>query len=408
MSDAQKQYMLNRKKYARPQALLFSQHPGKVVDGFLVPRGQGDDDIGREHGTSAIIDDTLNPAEWIPGYAVNDYGPDLIVTSDDNREPISMDYTRIETRKRMINGRMRSVYVADKLKIEHKILYYQNKFKEGVIDNFIDSYLNGETPIPCVQCNKTVKFTDLFEEAKRLNADALVTGHYVKSITEKDNTDMYRGIDLNRDQSYFLFNTTKDQLNFLRFPLGNLLKDETRNIARELDLNVADKPDSQDICFVPNGDYASVIEKFRPNSFSKGNIKNMNGEVIGVHDGIINYTIGQRKGIGVSDKNPLYVVKIIADKNEIIVGAKEHLVKTKINLKDLNIITNDQNDFKNELFVKVRSTGRLIKAKIDINDTNANVNLLEEEHGIAPGQACVFYAKNNNGYKVLGGGWIKS
>ena len=238
--------------------------------------------------------------------------------------------------------------VADKLKIEHKILYYQNKFKEGVIDNFIDSYLNGETPIPCVQCNKTVKFTDLFEESKRLNADALVTGHYVKSITEKDNTDMYRGIDLNRDQSYFLFNTTKDQLNFLRFPLGNLLKDETRNIARELDLNVADKPDSQDICFVPNGDYASVIEKFRPNSFSKGNIKNMNGEVIGVHDGIINYTIGQRKGIGVSDKKPLYVVKIIADKNEIIVGAKEHLVKTKINLKDLNIITNDQNDFTKE------------------------------------------------------------
>ena len=262
--------------------------------------------------------------------------------------------------------------VADKLKIEHKILYYQTKFKEGVIDNFIDSYLNGETPIPCVQCNKTVKFTDLFKEAKNLNADALVTGHYVKSVTSKNNTEMYRGLDLNRDQSYFLFNTTKeqlnflrfplggllkdetrkiareldlnrdqsyflfnttkDQLNFLRFPLGNLLKDETRNIARELDLNVADKPDSQDICFVPNGDYAAVIEKFRPNSFSKGNIKNMHGEVIGVHDGIINYTIGQRKGIGISDPNPLYVVKIIADKNEIIVGAKEYLVKTKINL----------------------------------------------------------------------------
>jgi len=296
--------------------------------------------------------------------------------------------------------------VADKLKIEHKILYYQNKFKEGVIDNFIDSYLNGETPIPCVQCNKTVKFTDLFEEAKMLKADALVTGHYVKSITDKSNTDMYRGIDLNRDQSYFLFNTTKEQLNFLRFPLGNLLKDETRNIARELDLNVADKPDSQDICFVPNGDYASVIEKFRPNSFSKGNIKNMNGEVIGIHDGIINYTIGQRKGIGVSDKNPLYVVKIIADKNEIIVGAKKNLVKTKIDLKDLNIITNDKNDFKKELFVKVRSTGRLIKAKINIDNTTANVNLLEEEHGIAPGQACVFYSKNKIGYKVLGGGWI--
>jgi tRNA-specific 2-thiouridylase len=296
--------------------------------------------------------------------------------------------------------------VADKLNIEHKILYYQNKFKEGVIDNFIDSYLNGETPIPCVQCNQTVKFTDLFEEAKKLKADALVTGHYVKSITEGDNTEMYRGIDANRDQSYFLFNTTKDQLNFLRFPLGNLLKDETREIARKLDLNVADKPDSQDICFVPNGDYASVIEKFRPYSFSKGNIKNMKNEVIGVHDGIINYTIGQRKGIGISDEKPLYVVKIIADKNEIIVGAKEHLAKTQINLKDLNIITNNKDDFKKELFVKVRSTGKLIKAKIDINNTSANVNLLEEEHGIAPGQACVFYSENNLGYKVLGGGWI--
>ena len=298
--------------------------------------------------------------------------------------------------------------VADKLKIDHKILYYQDRFKEGVINNFIDSYLNGETPIPCVQCNQTVKFKDLFEEAKNLKADALVTGHYVKSITERNNTEMYRGIDLNRDQSYFLFNTTKDQLNFLRFPLGNLHKDETREIARKLDLNVADKPDSQDICFVPNGDYATVIEKFRPNSFSKGNIKNIEGDVIGVHDGIINYTIGQRKGIGISDKNPLYVVKIIADKNEIIVGAKKYLIKTEIKLKDLNIITNDQHDFEKELFVKVRSTGRLIKAKIKIKDSSANVNLLEEEHGIAPGQACVFYSKNNNGYKVLGGGWIKN
>ena len=296
--------------------------------------------------------------------------------------------------------------VADKLKIEHKILYYQDRFKEGVIDNFIDSYLNGETPIPCVQCNQTVKFTDLFKEAKNLKADALVTGHYVKSVTEGDNTEMYRGIDANRDQSYFLFNTTKEQLNFLRFPLGNLLKEETREIARKLDLNVADKPDSQDICFVPNGDYASVIEKFRPNSFSKGNIKNMKGEVIGVHDGIINYTIGQRKGIGISDEKPLYVVKIISDKNEIIVGVKKYLAKTKINLKNLNIITNDKNDFEKELFVKVRSTGKLIEAKININETSANVNLLEEEYGIAPGQACVFYSKDNRGYKVLGGGWI--
>ena len=234
--------------------------------------------------------------------------------------------------------------VADKLKIEHRILYYQDKFKKGVIDNFIDSYLKGETPIPCVTCNQTVKFTDLFQEAKNLNADALVTGHYVKSITNGDKTEMYRGIDLNRDQSYFLFNTTKEQLNFLRFPLGNLLKEETRSIAKDLELNVADKPDSQDICFVPNGDYASVIEKFKPNSFNKGNIKNIEGKVIGVHNGIINYTIGQRKGIKISDKNPLYVVKIIAEKNEIIVGSREHLIKKNIDLKDLNIITNNKNN----------------------------------------------------------------
>ena len=297
--------------------------------------------------------------------------------------------------------------VANKLGIEHKILYYQNKFKEGVIDNFIDSYLSGETPIPCVQCNQTVKFTDLFDEAKKLTADALVTGHYVKSITNKNQTEMYRGVDLNRDQSYFLFNTTKEQLNFLRFPLGNLQKKETRDIARNLDLNVADKPDSQDICFVPNGDYASVIEKFRPNSFSKGNIKDINGKVIGVHDGIINYTIGQRRGIKISDKKPLYVVKIDADKNEIIVGTKKHLIKKKIRLKNVNVITNNDKDFEKELFVKVRSTGKLLRAKVNLKDDFADVDLLEDEYGISPGQACVFYSKNANGDKVLGGGWIR-
>ena len=219
--------------------------------------------------------------------------------------------------------------VANKLDIEHKILYYQNKFKEGVIDNFVESYLKGETPIPCVQCNQTVKFKDLFEVSKDLKADALITGHYVKSITSNNSTNMYRAIDENRDQSYFLFNTTREQLDYLRFPLGGLLKDETRSIAKSLDLNVADKPDSQDICFVPNGDYASVIQKFRPDSFQKGNIKNLDGKVIGVHDGIINFTIGQRKGIKVSDKDPLYVIKINSEKNEIIVGPKEYLGKKK-------------------------------------------------------------------------------
>jgi tRNA-specific 2-thiouridylase len=228
--------------------------------------------------------------------------------------------------------------VANKLDIEHKILYFQDKFKQGVIDNFVESYLKGETPIPCVQCNQTVKFKDLFEVSKDLNADALVTGHYVKSITEKNTTNMYRAIDEKRDQSYFLFNTTREQLDYLRFPLGGMLKDKTREIAKNLDLNVADKPDSQDICFVPNGDYASVIQKFRPDSFQKGNIKNLNGEVVGVHDGIINFTIGQRKGIKVSDKEPLYVLKINSDKNEIIVGPKEKLGKQTISLKNINLL----------------------------------------------------------------------
>jgi tRNA-specific 2-thiouridylase len=298
--------------------------------------------------------------------------------------------------------------VADKLGIEHKILYYQNKFKQGVIDNFVDSYLKGETPIPCVQCNQTVKFKDLFEVSKDLKADAMITGHYVKSITLNNETSMYRAVDDNRDQSYFLFNTTKDQLNYLRFPLGGMLKDETRQIAKSLDLNVADKPDSQDICFVPNGDYASVIQKFRPESLKKGNIKDLDGKVIGVHDGIINFTIGQRKGIKVSNKNPLYVLKINSDKNEIIVGPRENLGKTNIILDNLNLLV-DEKELDKEIFVKVRSTGKLLKAKIILKNKNmAEVNLKISEDGISPGQACVFYKKDDFGYKVLGGGWIKS
>ena len=297
--------------------------------------------------------------------------------------------------------------VAQKLDIEHKILYYQNKFKEGVIDNFVDSYLKGETPIPCVQCNKTVKFKDLFEVAKDLKADALITGHYVKSITTDNQTNMYRAIDENRDQSYFLFNTSREQLNYLRFPLGGMLKDETRSIAKKLNLNVADKPDSQDICFVPNGDYASVIQKFRPDSFKKGNIKNLEGKVIGVHNGIINFTVGQRKGIKVSDKEALYVIKINADKNEIIVGPREELGKKTIQLNNLNILV-DNKEFDNEIFVKVRSTGKLLKGKVNLKqEKTAQVNLENYEDGISPGQACVFYNKDKFGFKVLGGGWIK-
>ena len=297
--------------------------------------------------------------------------------------------------------------VAQKLDIEHKILYYQNKFKKGVIDNFVESYLKGETPIPCVKCNQTVKFKDLFEVSKELKADALITGHYVKSITTENETNMYKAIDQNRDQSYFLFNTTREQLNYLRFPLGGLMKDETREIAKKLKLNVAEKPDSQDICFVPNGDYASVIQKFRPDSFKKGNIKNLDGKVIGVHDGIINFTIGQRKGTKVSDENPLYVLSIHANKNEIIVGPKEKLGKQNIFLKDVNILGN-KNEFNQNIFVKVRSTGKLLEADINFNhDATAEVKLTSPEDGISPGQACVFYNKDKIGFKVLGGGWIK-
>ncbi len=297
--------------------------------------------------------------------------------------------------------------VAQKLGIAHKILYYQDKFKNSVIDNFVNSYLNGETPIPCIQCNQSVKFNDLFYEAKKLKADALVTGHYVKSITKNNITNMYRAKDRNRDQSYFLFSTTRDQLNFLRFPLGSLDKSETREIAKKLELNVADKPDSQDICFVPNGDYASVIKKFRPDSYKKGNIKKQDGTVVGVHDGIINFTIGQRKGIKVADKEPLYVIEIDSIKNEIIIGPKNKLIKRLVKLKDLNLLYDEKKELEEEVFVKVRSTGKLIKAKVELINGNANVNLLEDEYGISPGQACVFYSKNSDGYKVLGGGWIK-
>ena len=295
--------------------------------------------------------------------------------------------------------------VADKLKIKHKILYYQNKFKEGVIDNFVDSYLKGETPVPCIQCNKTVKFNDLFNEAKKLNADALVTGHYVKSVTDNNITNMYRAIDENRDQSYFLFNTTREQLNFLRFPLGGMLKSETREIAKNLELNVADKPDSQDICFVPNGDYVSVISKLKPNSFKKGNIKDKSGKVLGVHDGIINFTIGQRRGIKIAAEEPLYVVDINPELNEIIVGTRKDLIKRHISLRDINLLC-EKKVFENEILVKIRSTGKLIKSKLILEKNDAKLELLEDEYGISPGQACVFYSKDKYGDKVLGGGWI--
>ncbi len=295
--------------------------------------------------------------------------------------------------------------VSEKIDINHKILFYQKKFKSEVIDSFIDSYAAGETPIPCVQCNQTVKFRDLFKYAKELKADALITGHYVSRVQKNGHAKLYRAKDQNRDQSYFLFNTTQEQLDYLRFPLGNIDKSETRSIAEKLKLNVATKPDSQDICFVPNGDYASVIKKYRPESFEPGKILNLEGKQIGEHEGIINYTIGQRKGIKIASNNPLYVVNIDAENNTIVVGTKDCLEVSRIKLRDLNIL-GSKKEFDEIINVKVRSTGRLLKAKIDISAKSADVEILDKETGISPGQACVFYSKDEVGDKVLGGGWI--
>ena len=295
--------------------------------------------------------------------------------------------------------------VSERINIEHEILYYQKKFKTEVIDSFIDSYVAGETPIPCVQCNQTVKFRDLFKYAKDLNADALITGHYVSRLKRNGHASMYRAKDHNRDQSYFLFSTTQEQLEYLRFPLGEIDKSETRSIAKKLNLNVADKPDSQDICFVPNGDYSSVIKRFRPESFMKGKIIDLSGKQIGEHQGIINYTIGQRKGIKISSDKPLYVININAENNTVIVGTKENLEIKEIQLRDLNILS-PKKEFDQIINIKVRSTGRFLKAKINFKNENVRVEILDKETGISPGQACVFYSKDEVGDKVLGGGWI--
>ena len=295
--------------------------------------------------------------------------------------------------------------VSETLGIDHKILYYQKKFKTDVIDSFIDSYVSGETPIPCVQCNQTVKFRDLFKFAKELKADALVTGHYVVRKEKNGKGKMYRAKDKDRDQSYFLFSTTQAQLDYLRFPLGSIDKLETRKIASKLNLSVAEKPDSQDICFVPGGDYASVIEKYKPQSFKKGDIFNLKGQKLGSHDGIINYTIGQRKGIKISSKDPLYVIDIRAKDNSIVVGPQDCLNVKKLYLRNINLLS-DHNSFNDNIFIKVRSTGKLLRAKLILKKDTGLVEILENEKGISPGQACVFYSRDKFGERVLGGGWI--
>jgi tRNA-specific 2-thiouridylase len=293
--------------------------------------------------------------------------------------------------------------VADKLGIPHYVLNYESLFKESVIEEFAASYARGETPLPCVRCNQSVKFKDLLKSSKELGAKKLVTGHYVQKISGENGAELHKGIDENKDQSYFLFATTNDQLDYIDFPLGSMSKEETREIARDLGLDVADKPDSQDICFVPNGDYREIIRKLRPNSFTKGKFIHVDGFELGEHDGIINYTVGQRKGLGIAYGKPIYVIKIDPETNTVYVGPVESLKKTRFLLKDINWLANDIDISGLEVTAKIRSTTLGVNAVLDkADDDKIIVNLRGFEKAVTPGQACVLY----DGTRVLGGGWI--
>lgn len=293
--------------------------------------------------------------------------------------------------------------VCDRLNIPHYVLDYESRFSQAVIDDFADSYLRGETPIPCIKCNQTVKFKDLLEMAKSLNAEAMVTGHYVRREGNLKDAQLHRAVDHSRDQSYFLFTTTQDQLNYVRFPLGGMPKSETRQHAERFGLDVADKPDSQDICFVPDGKYASLVEKLRPGALEEGNITHVDGSILGRHKGIINYTVGQRKGLGISSPEPLYVVKLDPENHTVIVGPHEALATTTIQVREVNWLGGTFPEGPTEAQVKVRSTRPPLPARITLGENNtASVELITPEHGVAAGQACVFY----DGDRVLGGGWI--
>ncbi len=295
--------------------------------------------------------------------------------------------------------------VCEKIGIPHYVLNYESIFKESVMEEFADSYMRGETPIPCVRCNQSVKFRDLFKVAKDLSADALVTGHYIRRVEGKSGPELHNAIDAGKDQSYFLFATTKDQLSFIHFPLGDFTKEETRKHAERFNLPVASKPDSQDICFVPNGNYASVVTKLRPGALDPGEIVDVTGKVIGKHDGIINFTRGQRKGIGGGFEKPMYVINVNPETKQVTVGGEEHLFEKSLEIKELNwlgegvTVPADGLDVE----VKLRSLSTRKKAKIKpANNNKYQVALLENERAITRGQACVLYS----GTRVLGGGWI--
>lgn len=299
--------------------------------------------------------------------------------------------------------------VAATLDIPHYVLDYESRFRESVIDDFADAYIRGETPIPCVRCNQTVKFRDLLSTAHDLGAEALATGHYVKRVAGAAGAELHRAADYGRDQSYFLFATTQDQLDFLRFPLGGMPKTETREAAARFDLPVADKPDSQDICFVPNGSYAQVVEKLRPEAVIPGDIVDTDGRVIGQHEGIIHYTVGQRRGLGIGgrdpESDPLYVIRLDAAAHRVVVGPKAALGRDRLRLSSVNWLGGDASANAGDgLAVKIRSTMEPVPATIIRSpDGGAEVVFQDLQFGVSPGQACVIYA----GDRVLGGGWIE-
>lgn len=303
--------------------------------------------------------------------------------------------------------------VAEAMGFPHYVLDYENLFKEAVMDEFADAYLAGATPIPCIRCNERVKFKDLMGLARDLDADCLATGHYIRRIDGPNGPELHKAADPARDQSYFLFTTTREQLAYLRFPLGDLkTKAETRALANDFGLTVADKPDSQDICFVPQGKYTDVIEKLRPGAAEPGEIVHLDGRVLGTHNGVMHYTIGQRRGLGVSGGDPLYVLKLNAGAKRVIVGPREALGSTRVIVKEVNWLGDaplENGPVEGwETEVKVRSTRPPKPARIvPAGDGRVEVHLSEPEDGVAPGQACVFYAPNG-GTRVLGGGWIES
>ncbi len=304
--------------------------------------------------------------------------------------------------------------VSSKLEIPHYVLNYESIFQDQVMNDFADSYIRGETPIPCVRCNQTVKFTDMFDRAKKLGASAMATGHYIRRKNRSGNPSLYTGIDPSKDQSYFLFATTKKQLDFVRFPLGSLTKDETRAVAKRYELNVADKPDSQDICFVPEGKYADVVRKLRPGSIDAGNIIDVDGNILGKHNGIIDFTIGQRKGIGiggrkgVDDNNSiLYVIALDTEKNNVIVGPKEFLSCNKIKISDCNWLIDLVQETEFRVLVKLRNSSQPVIGIIKVGSDTRHAYLLfdKPQFGVSTGQAAVFYNVIDSSH-VLGGGWI--